>query len=184
MGSITAFTLSKEPSLPPDIYGVEMLPTAYSNSFEFWGSSPGWKEEIIVPLAEYIQKVIRFEVEILFQMIKRAREEGGSFTQRLLEYYEVDEIEEIISYLSRNLEIIPLLEEAPSRIKEITQRDDPLSLEVVYNPEDGEEMLFIIVWTELPPKELVRKELEIYKKWFIKATRNIYGKIGISLRSK
>ena len=101
----------------------------------------------------------------------------------ILENYEIppDTADEIERFLSRNPEVREVLKEAPFYIRRIVG-NYPLLLELVREPEEDWEELFVVVKTDLDVEEALELDDRIFDLWFKDAMRKVVGKLEITVR--
>jgi hypothetical protein len=83
----------------------------------------------------------------------------------LQEIYIFHEPENVKAFLRMHEELIPVLFKAPEHINRIFGQNPPLYLELLEDPEDNEECLFLIIGTNRNPKEAVELLERLYEKW-------------------
>ena len=89
----------------------------------------------------------------------------GEEINSLQEIYTFLNPEKVKTFLRRHEELIPVLFEAPEHINRIFGQNPPLYLELLEDPEDNEECLFLIIGTNRNPKEVVELLERLYEKW-------------------
>jgi len=72
----------------------------------------------------------------------------------------------ILEFLSEQGWLYPMLFEAPERISQIFGADAKTALELERAPDEGWEELFVVVKTNLPAEEGVRRTRQIIDDWF------------------
>ncbi len=110
--------------------------------------------------------------------------EDSTIISWILENYEIppDTADEIERFLSRNPEVLEVLKEAPFYIRRIVVGNYPLLLELVREPEEDWEELFVVVKTDLPVEEALELDDRIFDLWFKDAMRKVVGKLEITVR--
>lgn len=86
-------------------------------------------------------------------------------TEDLKHFYIFNNYEEIKYFISCNTQLLSVLFEAPDHIHRIFG-DVPLHLELYHDPEENYEGLFIIIETELSPKESLNLLEKFDEEWF------------------
>ncbi len=87
--------------------------------------------------------------------------------------YIFENTQEIISFLLLNKDLLNVLLEAPYYIEHVFGRV-PLYLELHSDPEENWDELFIVIKTNLPAKEAVKREMQLFDLWF----SNVIQKVG------
>ena len=87
--------------------------------------------------------------------------------------YFFENYNDIMQFLRSNLDLVPLLIEAPNHIHNIFG-DAPIYLELHSDPEENWDELFIVIKTTLPAEEAVKREMQLFDLWF----SNVIQKVG------
>ena len=93
--------------------------------------------------------------------------------KNLEEIYYFENYNDIMGYLRSNLDLVPLLVEAPIYIYDIFG-GFPIYLELHSDPEEDWDELFIVIKTTLPAEEAVKREMQLFDLWF----SNVIQKVG------
>lgn len=117
-------------------------------------------------LSGYISTGISMDEDTRYMWIKKNYHVPGEFE------------DDIRSFISNNPEVMDILEQAPYYIRHIVG-DYPLYLEIVREPDDGWEELFIVVRTGLPAEEALKLDDRLFELWFGEAMRSVVGKLEI-----
>jgi hypothetical protein len=83
----------------------------------------------------------------------------------LEEIYTFLEPEKVKTFLRRHEELIPILFEAPEHINRVFGQNPSLYLELLEDPEDNDECLFLIIGTNRNPKEAVELLRRLQEDW-------------------
>lgn len=87
---------------------------------------------------------------------------------------------EVSEFLSSNIFLIPLIEEAYRKIREYFPQTE-LILEVLYDPEADNKELVIFIHTNLPPDEALNKLEQLDKNWWLDASLEAEGRLCIHM---
>lgn len=93
--------------------------------------------------------------------------------------YVLENSEEIKRFLVSNGDLIEILQAAPEHIYEIFGYV-PICLELHHDPEEGWDELFIVIKSSLSPKEAIKRNIELFEKWFIHVMDSVQVKLNIT----
>ena len=100
----------------------------------------------------------------------------------ILENYEIppDTADEIERFLSRNPEVREVLKEAPFYIRRIVG-NYPLLLELVREPEEDWEELFVVVKTDLDVETVMKMYEALFQVWLNELDGGVVSKLGVAI---
>lgn len=84
---------------------------------------------------------------------------------------------EINPFLLLNKDLFNVLLEAPSYIYSVFGRV-PLYLELHSDPEEDWDELFIVIKTTLPAEEAVKREMQLFDKWFSRIIQKVGNRLN------
>lgn len=101
---------------------------------------------------------------------------------RLSETYSVSmqDREEIVAYLRGNPDLIPVLQEAPDRIRE-SFPSSGLSIAMFTDPESELTELAVVIHYDGEPESTTERLLEFSRKWWGKVARPLAGRMMVCL---
>lgn len=98
----------------------------------------------------------------------------------------VDEVEMrdrsvVMTYLSRNPSLLPVINEATTRIRQLFGYDAPLVLEVEPEPEDGSEELFLLIQTRKAPVDARGFLAQLDQSWWLSVVPQVGNLLNIDV---
>lgn len=91
--------------------------------------------------------------------------------------YFFENYNDIMQFLRSNLDLVPLLVEAPIYIYHIFG-GVPIYLELHSDPEENWDELFIVIKTALPAEEAVKREMQLFDLWFSNVIRKVGNRLN------
>jgi hypothetical protein len=91
--------------------------------------------------------------------------------------YFFENYNDIMQFLRSNLDLVPLLVEAPIYIYDIFG-GVPIFLEVHSDPEENWDELFIVIKTTLPAEEAVKREMQLFDIWFSHVIQKVGNRLN------
>lgn len=86
----------------------------------------------------------------------------------------------LFSYLLKHREVVPILLEAPVAIRQVFGEVRP-TLDLVTDPEEGWDELFIVVPTQEPVSQALERLRRLDAEWFAESTRRAHFAINVTI---
>lgn len=98
-------------------------------------------------------------------------------------YYQIENEEEVISFVKKHPFLVNVIEEAPYQIYRIFGRDVTVCLELHHDPEEGWDELFIVIKSAYSAEEAIGLENRLSQEWFLDKIKETKGKLNITEES-
>lgn len=97
------------------------------------------------------------------------------YTNKLKDYYEFENEEEVNDFLSNHAYLMEILYDAPTPIHNVFGNDVKLVLELVHYIDDDDEELFIIIKSHYDAETAAKLNKELFYKWFVNVEHKANG---------